>query len=128
MPVWSIGSIEDRPEVTLRDWVAFEGPLHGPDQPWTRHLAGWSCEAHQGQVSSAMQKFDPLTSSCITTSGRVYRLLGLPRLNADAAYVWKRRKRIADIAVERDFTQDVLGSIQAAKASSVDPQGGRESQ
>lgn len=48
MPVWSIDSIEDRPDVTLRDWAAFEVPLHGPDLPWTRHLAGWSCEDQQG--------------------------------------------------------------------------------
>lgn len=125
MPVWSIDSIEDRPDVTLRDWAAFEVPLHGPDQPWTRHLAGWSCEDQQGQVCSAVQQFDPQTGSCLTESGRVYRLKGRPGLNSDAQYVWNRWKRIAAITEQRDVTLEVSAAIKAARLSSEAGPGAR---
>lgn len=114
MPVWSIDSIEDRPDVTLRDWAVFEVPLHGVNQPWTRHLAGWSCEDRQGQVCSAVQQLDPRTASCVTESGRVYRLSGRPGLNADAQYAWNRWKRIAGISDQREVTQEIIDALRAA--------------
>jgi hypothetical protein len=117
MSVWPIDSIEDKPNVMLRDWAAFEVPLNGTDDPWTRHLAGWSCEDGQGQVCSAVQQFDPASGQCVTESGRVYRLLGRPGLNSDAKYVWQRWKRIADILEERDVTREVFEAIQAAQAA-----------
>lgn len=115
MSVWSIDSIEDRPDVTLRDWAVFEVPLNGPGQPWTRHLAGWSCEDQQGQVCSAVQQFDPRTASCLTESGRVYRLLGRPGLNADAEYVWNRWKRIAGLTDEREVTKEIADALRVTK-------------
>ncbi|WP_053076498.1 hypothetical protein [Caenimonas sp. SL110] len=122
MPVWNIESIEDRPDVTLSDWAAFEVPLNGPDQPWTRHLAGWSREDCQGQVCSAVQRFDPVTGSCLTESGRVYRLHGRPGMTADAQYVWSRWKRIASVTEQRNVTQETFEAIQAAKAPSAAPE------
>lgn len=120
MPVWSIDSIEDRPDVTLRDWAAFEVPLHGSDQPWTRHLAGWSCEDQQGQVRSRVEQFDPRTGSFLTESGRVYRLAGRPGLNADAEYVWNRWKRIASLSEEREVTKEVADALRAARKGAGD--------
>lgn len=125
MTVWSIGSIERRPNVTLRDWAVFDVPLNGPDQPWTRHLAGWSCEDRQGQVCSAVRRFDPLTASCVTASGRVYRLLGRPGMGMDAEYVWNRWKGIAGITEERDVTLEVTEAIEAAAHSSEGAPGAR---
>lgn len=116
MAVWPIDSIEDRPEVTLRDWAAFEVPLNGADEPWTRHLAGYSCEDRQGQVCSPVQRFDPATGLVRTRSGRVYRLLGRPGLDLDAEYVWQRWKGIANISEQRNVTKDVFEAIQAAQA------------
>jgi hypothetical protein len=123
MAVWQIDSIQDRPEVTLRDWAVFEVPLNGLDQPWTRHFAGWSCEDRQGQVCSPVVAFDPQTGSCITKSGRVYRLRGRPGLNADAAYVWNRWKRSASVGEQRDVTREVFDAMEAAKASPASAQG-----
>jgi hypothetical protein len=122
MTVWLVDTIQDRPDVTLREWAAFEVPLNGRDQPWTRHLAGWSCEDRQGQVCSQVQQFDPLTAQCITESGRVYRLLGRPGLGADAEYVWKSWKRIAGVGEQRDVTREVFDAIKAAQATNA-PQG-----
>lgn len=115
MFVWPIQSVEGRPQVTLTDWAAFEVPLHGIAQPWTRHLAGWSCEDRHGQVCSAVKSFDPVTSQCVTASGRVYRLSGRPGLSADASYVWRRWKRIAGVQDERDVTAHVLQAIKVGQ-------------
>ncbi|MDP2325372.1 MAG: hypothetical protein Q8N51_15275 [Gammaproteobacteria bacterium] len=119
MAVWKIDSVQDRPQVTLRDWAVFDVPRSDPGKPWTRHLAGWSCEDHQGQVSSAVQRFDPSTRSCITGSGRVYRLQGCPGLGSDGEYVWNRWKGIAGVTEQRNVTQAVFDAIQAARASLV---------
>jgi hypothetical protein len=115
MFVWPIQSVEDRPDVTLTDWAAFEVPLHGPAEPWTRHLAGWSCEDRHGQVCSAIESFDPATGQCVTSSGRVYRITGRPGMNADAQYVWNRWKRIAGVEQERDLTREVVLAMKAGQ-------------
>lgn len=104
--------------MTLESWAVFEVPLHGLEQPWTRHLAGYSLEDNQGQVCSPVQSFDPHTAQFITRSGRVYRLLGRPGLDHDTEYVWERWKRIWEIPQQRDVTQQVLAELRAAKAGS----------
>ena len=117
MAVWKIDSVHDRPQVTLRDWAAFEVPLNGASEPWTRHIAGWSCEDRQGQVCSAVERFDPLMCLCVTQSGRVYQLLGRPSLGSDAEYVWNRWKGIWGITEQRNVTQAVFDAIQAAQSA-----------
>jgi hypothetical protein len=117
MFVWPIAPVDERPDVTLTDWAAFEVPLNGVDQPWTRHLAGWSCEDTQGQVCSAIESFDPATGQCVTSSGRVYRLKGRPGLCSDASYVWRRWKRIASVEDERNVTGSVFQAMEAAQRS-----------
>lgn len=118
MPVWSIKPISARPTVTLSEWAVFEVPLDGPDQPWTRHLAGWSCEERQGQVCSPVKSFDPATATCQTRSGRVYRLLGVPGLCSDGDYALTAWRRVHGVEEQlRDVTLEVFLAIQdAAKA------------
>lgn len=120
MPVRSIAPIDSRPSVTLTGWAVFEVPRNGPDQPWTRHLAGWSCEDQQGQVSSAVQRFDPATGKCVTRSGRVYLLRGRPGLGGDALYVWGVWMRRDELEESRDVTNEVVEQMQAAQAAGQD--------
>lgn len=116
MTVWTIAPVELRPDVTLESWAVFDVPLNGLDQPWTRHLAGYSVEDGQGQVCSPIHAFDPAAGQCVTRSGRVYRLRGRPGLGLDAEYVWRRWKRIASITEERDVTKEVFAAMSAARA------------
>jgi hypothetical protein len=115
MTVWAIRPITERPQVTLQDWAAFEVPLNGPGEQWTRHLVGWACEDGQGQVCSAVQQFDPATGRCVTSSGRVYRVRGNPGLRQDAEYVWQRWMKIANVQQQRDVTNEVFNAILAAQ-------------
>jgi hypothetical protein len=73
VPVWNVQSVAQRPSVTLEGWSVREVPLHGLDNPWTRHLIGYSREDRQGQVSSPVVSFDPGNGCAVTQSGRVYR-------------------------------------------------------
>lgn len=115
MPVWNIQPIEDRPEVTLSEWAVFEVPLNGVDEPWTRHLAGWSCKDGHGQVCSPVESFDPATASFVTRSGRVYQLSGAPGLCADGEYTLNRWLRIYGMDGQlRDVTLEVFLAIQDA--------------
>lgn len=119
MPVWPISPVRRRPRVALTEWAAFEVPLNGPDQPWTRHLAGWSCEGEHGQVCSPIEDFDPSAGQCVTASGRVYRLLGRPGLCADGRYVWARWKDLEGVREERDVSAAVFEAIQAAQLTAA---------
>ncbi|GAB3758905.1 hypothetical protein GCM10028796_05280 [Ramlibacter monticola] len=114
MPVWLIAPVEDRPSVTLRSWSVYEVPLLGDGQPWTRHFVGHSVEDRHGQVSSAVESFDPATGCGRTSSGRIYRLQGQAGGHADARHTWKRWKEINMISAERDVTPEVQGAIAAA--------------
>jgi hypothetical protein len=117
MPIWSIESVSETPEVILDSWRVFDVPLDGPDQPWTRHFVGDARGERQGQVSSAVEKFDVTTRCGVTRSGRIYQLAGRPGLGSDAQYVWNRWKRIAGVAEERDMTQEVLAQMPARKSN-----------
>jgi hypothetical protein len=106
--------IQDLAEVALSEWAAFEVPLKGADQPWTRHLAGWSCEDRHGHVSSPVVAFDPVTGTCVTESGRVYLLLSVPGMCSDGDYVLQRWLRMHGLHDLRDVTLEVFLAMQDA--------------
>jgi hypothetical protein len=105
--IWPIERVADSPEIALRQWQIFEVRL--PQNPGrTRHFVGYSVQAQAGQVSSAIQLFDPQTMRGVTQSGRVYRLLGRPGWHEDAEHTWERWKSICSIT----DAVDVTGSIE----------------
>ena len=104
--IWPIASVLECPGITLRQWQIFE--VQFPQKPnRTRHFVGYSVDDRAGQVSSAIQKFDPKTMRGVTESGRVYQLLGLPGWNADAEHTWRRWKSICSVTGEVDVTGSV---------------------
>ena len=101
--IWAIASVADCPEVTLRQWLILEVQMR--QQPGrTRHFVGYSVHDYAGQVSSAIQQFDPQTMRGTTQSGRVYQLSGSPGWNSDAEHTWRRWKSICSAADEVDVT------------------------
>ena len=106
--VWPIASIAERPSVTLTDWQVFEVKLPNHSSK-TRHFVGYCLEDEFGQVSSAIQQFDPITLRGATESGRIYQLQGKPGWHADADHTWKRWKRISSVTVEVDVTDSLKG-------------------
>ena len=119
MTVWTMESVSALPEATLEGWAVFEVPLNGPDEPWTRHFVGYSRQGRHGQVSSAVELFDPATSCGIPQSARVYKLAGRPGSDADSDYVWARWKSIASVTEQRDVSAEVYADIKLAADSSA---------
>ena len=104
--IWPIASVSECPEITLLQWQIFE--VQFPSRPKkTRHFVGYSAGGRAGQVSSAIQNFDPKTMRGVTESGRVYQLQGLPGWDADADYTWRRWKSICGITNEVNVTGNI---------------------
>jgi hypothetical protein len=104
---WMLTSITEEPTRSLDAWSVMEIPFDGPDRPRTRHFIGFRREGCVGQVSTAVEEFDPMTRRGRTRSGRVYELSGRPGLNADAFATWGRFKHANRIPDERDVTDEV---------------------
>lgn len=101
--VWPIEPITMRPEITLSDWQVFEVKLEHKHEK-TRHFVGYSVGGNDGQVSSAITKFDAQKMRGVTESGRVYQLFGYPGWNADADHTWCRWKGLCGILEELNVT------------------------
>lgn len=67
-----------------------------------RHFAGENTYGG-GRVSTRIMTFDATALRGITSSGRVYELVGPPGLHGDGLYVWRRFATIA--GVERSLNQ-----------------------
>ena len=89
MPVWTNPSISEVPTFSLVAWAVFEVKL-GLNAEVTRHVVGEVGYGGEGQVSSPILEFDPVSASFRTRSGRVYRLIpgSSPGLGREAEYVW----------------------------------------
>jgi hypothetical protein len=89
MPVWTNPSISEVPTFSLVSWAVFEVKL-GLNAEVTRHVVGEVGHGGEGQVSSPVLEFDPVSASFRTRSGRVYRLIpgSSPGLGREAEYVW----------------------------------------
>lgn len=98
---WSIGSVKSEPSVELLDWSVFEVLLPGLGVR-TRHFAGTSVFSGEGRVCSPVQSFDATSRRGVTSSGRVYGLVGnRTGLCSDAKYVW-------DIWTSLNNAQDIV--------------------
>lgn len=106
--IWSLEPILASPEVALTKWAAFDVPLIGETQPWTRHFVGYSKELSDGQSTAAVVAFDPIRRLGRTKSGRVYLLEGAPGHSMPGKLVWTRWKHLSKVAMEKDVTDEVL--------------------
>ncbi len=86
--VWGTAPASIVPEKWLDSWwiiKVVDVPRYHEDYGF--HFVGWNIREREGAVSSKIEKFDPVTMSGVTRSGRVYRLVGLPGFDPDADYV-----------------------------------------
>lgn len=114
MAIWTPIPVRNQPALTLRNWEVIELP----DK--TRHFIGYCIENREGRVSSEIESFDIATLTGITSTGRIYKLVGEPGLNGDGQYVWSTWKAGYEIAEFEDITKAVwlahLSSTTVAEA------------
>lgn len=82
------------------------------DRSW--HLVGWNLSECIGKTSSTVMAVDAALAQCLTSTGRVYQLVGPPGIDADAEYTWRAFCRHYGIESFRDAT----GALWAAICSS----------
>jgi len=104
-----IQALFDAPHIVLTKWSVYETPIRGEDEPWTRHIVGYSKEHGAGQASAAIVAFDPLRRVALTKSGRLYRLDGPPGHSLAGNLVWQRWKLLSGVAKEKDVTDEFVG-------------------
>ncbi len=106
--VWKIPPVDVEPEKWLDSWrIAKVVKVAANPQHYGFHFVGRNIRENSGAVSSKIERFDPRTMSGVTSSGRVYRLVGPPGSNADAEYVfnyWLRANR----AEAEDATEEFI--------------------
>ena len=104
---WSIGSVKSEPSVELMDWSVFEVLLPAIGIR-TRHFAGTNVFSGHGRVCSPIKSFDGTSRRGITSSGRVYELVGsLTGLCSNGSYVWNMWIQINDAKDIVDVTADI---------------------
>jgi hypothetical protein len=90
---YQVPGIQHEPEATLKDWQILKVTFD--DDTSSFHLNG-RCQYHGGRFSTAIKEFNKDTMIAVTSSGRVYQLIGESGYNSDAAYiagVWLTRNR-----------------------------------
>lgn len=119
MSVWLPPTAEEQPEVSLVSWGAFEVLVPELGTP-TIHIAG-VCEVDgEGRVSSPVAKVDAANRSVVTSTGRIYRLVGAPRLQGEANYVWRRWVLIWKAEVLSDAAPALVRAFEFKETSNGD--------
>ncbi len=90
--MWRAAPLPESQALPLEFW-AVTGLPNGD-----RHFAGYSAIEWHGCTSSKITRYDPTTRRGVTSSGRVYELVGPPGLDGsgdDALQGWLRIHRAA---------------------------------
>lgn len=105
--IWSIGPVTAVSGVKLLGWRVFEVQQAGhPGR--TRHFVGSTGWHFDGQVSSAIVRYDPATRCGKTESGRVYQLVGPGSgIGMNASYVWNAWLSKCSATVAVDVTAEI---------------------
>lgn len=106
--MWGTPAVSEQPMIHLVRWRVIE--IQGGE----RHYVGYNIEDREGRVSSSIQQFDATTSIGVTSSGRVYELIGDPEYDPDGEYVWRSWVRANKVETERDVSDEILEIIRKA--------------
>lgn len=102
MPIWTLPSSNEVPDISLSSWRIFE------INDGSRHFVGADTCDFTGRVSSAIAVFDRITLRGRTRSGRVYQLVGRNGWSLEGEYVWKRWCALNDVKSYSDVTKRLL--------------------
>jgi hypothetical protein len=102
MPVWRVADVSAEPEMSISDWQILETQLG------SRHFVGCDVRNLTGRVSTAIQEFDPAVLRGVTSSGRVYQLVGPSGWSENGRYLWERWCKVNDITSYTDVTAESL--------------------
>jgi hypothetical protein len=88
--IWSQPPVSAEPEKWVSDWQVFKVVSSKfPIENFGFHFVGRDVRAWNGAVSSKILQFDPTKLRGVTRSGRIYSLVGMPGIDADAEYTFE---------------------------------------
>ena len=102
MGIWKCMPVTAEPEVTLVEWRIME------TERGERHFVGARVDNRTSRVSSAIVGFDPKRMMGVSSSGRVYKLLGPPGWDEDVDYVWSVWRLMYKVSSYADVTDATL--------------------
>ncbi|MFM0152889.1 hypothetical protein [Paraburkholderia sediminicola] len=102
MPVWNVPDVCAEPDISISDWQIFE------TENGSRHFVGSNVREHTGRVSTTIREFDLNLLRGVTSSGRVYQLVGPRGRSEDGQYIWERWFRANGITSYTDVTTQLL--------------------
>jgi hypothetical protein len=106
MPIWSVACVDAEPELCISDWQILE------TQNGSRHFVGSDIRDYSGRVSTAIRKFDPSALRGVTSSGRVYQLVGQRGVSSNGRYIWERWCSVNGITSFTDVTAALLAEAE----------------
>lgn len=76
------------------------------------NLVGFRAERCTARVSTPVLLLDGAARSALTKSGRQYRLVGEPRADEDADFVWREWSRANRVASWEDVSRELLSGAE----------------
>ncbi|WP_283744868.1 hypothetical protein [Sideroxydans sp. CL21] len=117
--IWGTASVEAEPQKWLEAWQVFKVvKTNGFEDRFGLHFVGRNSIEVNGAVSSKIESFDPVTMRGITSSGRIYQLVGPLGFCDDAQYVlgnWCRFNRVEVEDATEEFIQRFSISLENIK-------------
>lgn len=99
MPIWLPASVDG---LSLMHWRVMR------TEQEERHLLGVRHDTMVARVSSALRDFDANLMIGVTSTGRQYRLVGLPGWTQDTRYLWVRWCQKYEVRYFSDVTGEYL--------------------
>jgi hypothetical protein len=100
--IWKTQPVASQPRLRLASWRIMR------TERGEIHFIGYAVDNHEGRVSTAIQSLDLAARTGVTSSGRLYELIGKPGHDPDADYVWGMWARVNGVKRAEDVTVELL--------------------
>ncbi len=100
--IWKTEPVASQPRLRLASWRIMR------TERGEIHFIGYAVDNHEGRVSTAIQSLDRVARTGVTSSGRLYELIGKPGYDSDADYVWAMWARVNGVKRAEDVTVELL--------------------
>ena len=100
--IWKTKPVPSQPRLRLASWRIMR------TERGEIHFIGYAVDNHEGRISTAIESLDLAARTGVTSSGRLYELIGEPGSDPDADYVWAMWARVNGVKRAEDVTADLL--------------------
>ncbi len=99
--------------IPLSNWMVWE--VNGKNH----HIVGYNKDLKEERVTSRVVIWDPKYKSAYTSSGKIYKLVGLPEENTESNHVWARWQIEQRISTALNVSAEYFISMYRAKINKI---------